>query len=492
MATWDQSTNSGGLLAGIGGQNENAPRTNDINTTLGLIRDNNDFARAGGNNVALTGLQGLVGVAEQYQQGRQQQRQGEFQKAYGAAFQSGDRGAMRDLAAQYPEQFESVQKGMGFIDDDHRNTIGTLATSAQLAAIQGPKGFTSWLKGTASELQRVGLNPDDVATMYQQNPEGFQQLAGNMAMFSLGPEKAFEVQDKMAGREIDRGQLAESVRHNQASEENTRQGQNLSYQSAMTGHNLAAQRLSLDQQKFGFDIQQAEQKAQQLISDAPKLSVNMEKSIEKSVNDSTASLNSANSMSALAQQFRQEKPTTGLFGSANNMFAKLTGNETALRDLRIRQNSIVNSQVLKFLPPGPATDRDVAIAREGAPSTWDDPELVANWLDANARLERRAAQFNDFKAEWMSANGNPGQSRNGGQVLGMEVKKGESLGSAAKRYMAQNPIAEPTADARKPELPTYQAKQQYGQTQAQAQQAAQRQSQRISDDDLVSKYLGGK
>lgn len=491
MATWQQG-NSGGLLAGIGGVNANAPQANDINATLDLIRDNNDFARSGGNNVALTGLRGLVGVAEKYQQGQQQQRQGEFQKAYGAAFQSGDRGAMRDLAAQYPEQFEAVQKGMGFIDDDHRNTIGTLATSGQLAATQGPEGFTSWLKGNASELQRVGINPGDVATMYQQNPEGFQQLAGNMAMFSLGPEKAFEVQDKMVGRDIDRGKLAETIRSNQAGEGLQARGQNLSYQSAMTGHNLAAQRLSLDQQEFGLKVQQAQQKAQQLISDAPKLSVNMEKSIEKSVNDSTASLNSANSMSALAQQFRQEKPTTGIFGSANNMFSKLTGSETALRDLRIRQNSIVNSQVLKFLPPGPATDRDVAIAREGAPSTWDDPELVANWLDANARLERRAAQFNDFKAEWMSANGNPGQSRNGGAVLGMEVKKGESLGSAARRYMAQNPIAEQTAATKKPELPTYQAKQQYGQTQAQAQQAAQDQQQQLSDDDLVSKYLGGR
>ncbi|TQI77964.1 DNA/protein translocase of phage injectosome [Serratia fonticola] len=218
MATWDQNINSGGLLAGIGGQNENAPQANDVNATLGLIRDNNEFTRLGGNNVVLTGLKGLSGVAEQYQQQKQQQRQGEFQKAYGTAFQAGDRGAMRSLVTQYPEQFEAVQKGMGFIDDDHRNTIGNLATSAQIAATQGPEGFNSWLKGNASELQRAGFNPVDMATMYQQSPDGFRQLAGNMAMFSLGPEKAFEVQDKMAGREIGRGQLAESVRHNQAGE----------------------------------------------------------------------------------------------------------------------------------------------------------------------------------------------------------------------------------------------------------------------------------
>ena len=218
MATWDQSINSGSFLAGLGGNNENAPQAGSVNATLGLIRDNNEFARAGGNNVALQALQGLSGLSQQYQQQQQQQRQSEFKKAYGAAFQSGDRGAMRSLVAQYPEQFEAVQKGMGFIDDDHRNTIGNLATSAQLAATQGSQGFASWLKDNASELQRVGFNPTDVATMYQQSPDGFGQLAANMAMFSLGPEKTFEVQDKIAGREIGRGQLAESVRHNQAGE----------------------------------------------------------------------------------------------------------------------------------------------------------------------------------------------------------------------------------------------------------------------------------
>ena len=189
------------------------------------------------------------------------------------------------------------------------------------------------------------------------------------------------------------------------------------------------------------------EKAQQLISEAPKLSVNMEKAIETAVNNATASSNSANSMSALAQQFRAEKPTTGLFGNAQNMFAKLTGSDTTLRDLRIRQNALVNSQVLKFLPPGPATDKDVEIVRQGAPTDMDNPETVARWLDAMANLERRNAQFNEFKAEWMSANGNPGQSRNGGQILGLDVKKGESLGSAVKRYMSMNTDAAPEQDS---------------------------------------------
>ena len=444
MATWQGS--NGGLLAGIGGVNSNAPSVNDIGNTLQLIRQNNDIERSGANNVGLTALQGLSGIAGVFQQEKQAQRQKEFQQAYANAYASGDRGALRQLATQYPDQIESVRKGMGFIDEEQRNSIGTLAAGARLAS-SSPEAMQSWLQNNAKELTRVGVDPNSVAQMYQQNPSGFGEFVDHLGMAALGPIDYFNVQDKMAGREIDRGRLAETIRSNQAGEALQARGQNLSYQSAMTGHNIAAQRLALDQQEFGFKMQQAQEKAQQLISEAPKLSVNMEKGIETAVNNATASSNSANSMSALAQQFRAEKPTTGLFGNAQNMFAKLTGSDTTLRDLRIRQNTLVNSQVLKFLPPGPATDKDVEIVRQGAPTDMDNPETVARWLDAMANLERRNAQFNEFKAEWMSANGNPGQSRNGGQILGLDVKKGESLGSAVKRYMSMNTDAAPAQDS---------------------------------------------
>ncbi|EHX1161801.1 TPA: phage DNA ejection protein [Escherichia coli] len=453
MATWQGS--NGGLLAGIGGVNSNAPSVNDIGNTLQLIRQNNDIERSGANNVGLTALQGLSGIAGVFQQEKQAQRQKEFQQAYANAYASGDRGALRQLATQYPDQIESVRKGMGFIDEDQRNSIGTLAAGARLAS-SSPEAMQSWLQNNAKELTRVGVDPNNVAQMYQQNPSGFGEFVDHLGMAALGPIDYFNVQDKMAGREIDRGRLAETIRSNQAGEALQARGQNLSYQSAMTGHNIAAQRLALDQQEFGFKMQQAQEKAQQLISEAPKLSVNMEKGIETAVNNATASSNSANSMSALAQQFRAEKPTTGLFGNAQNMFAKLTGSDTTLRDLRIRQNALVNSQVLKFLPPGPATDKDVEIVRQGAPTDMDNPETVARWLDAMANLERRNAQFNEFKAEWMSANGNPGQSRNGGQILGLDVKKGESLGSAVKRYMSMNTDAAPAQDSTPSGEPRYQ------------------------------------
>ncbi|UJF47994.1 phage DNA ejection protein [Escherichia coli] len=248
MATW-QGTN-GGLLAGIGGVNSNAPSVNDIGNTLQLIRQNNDIERSGANNVGLTALQGLSGIAGVFQQEKQAQRQKEFQQAYANAYASGDRGALRQLATEYPDQIESVRKGMGFIDEDQRNSIGTLAAGARLAA-SSPEAMQSWLQNNAKELARVGVDPNNVAQMYQQNPSGFGEFVDHLGMAALGPIDYFNVQDKMAGREIDRGRLAETIRSNQAGEALTARGQNitmrgqdLSASTARRGQDLAMQRAS--------------------------------------------------------------------------------------------------------------------------------------------------------------------------------------------------------------------------------------------------------
>ncbi len=246
MATWQGS--NGGLLAGIGGVNSNAPSVNDIGNTLQLIRQNNDIERSGANNVGLTALQGLSGIAGVFQQEKQAQRQKEFQQAYANAYASGDRGALRQLATQYPDQIESVRKGMGFIDEEQRNSIGTLAAGARLAA-SSPEAMQSWLQNNAKELARVGVDPNNVAQMYQQNPSGFGEFVDHLGMAALGPIDYFNVQDKMAGREIDRGRLAETIRSNQAGEALTARGQDIQ----IRGQNISAQNAALSR-----EIQRAE------------------------------------------------------------------------------------------------------------------------------------------------------------------------------------------------------------------------------------------
>lgn len=240
MATWQQGINSGGFLAGIGGQNSNAPKASDVSEALAYIRQNNEMERSGRNNIGLQALQGLGSVAQTYQAAKQQEADAAFQKEYAAAIQSGDRQQVRDLMTKYPGQLEKIQSGMKWADEDQRNSIGTLAAGARLAA-SSPEAMQSWLQNNAKELARVGVDPNNVAQMYQQNPSGFGEFVDHLGMAALGPIDYFNVQDKMAGREIDRGQLAETIRSNKAGEALTARGQNIT----MRGQDLSMQRASM-------------------------------------------------------------------------------------------------------------------------------------------------------------------------------------------------------------------------------------------------------
>ncbi|HAY5104280.1 TPA: DNA transfer protein [Escherichia coli] len=241
MATWQQGINSGGFLAGIGAQNENAPKASDINATLGLIRENNELARSGANNVGLTALRGLAGVADIYNQEQQQKAISAFNKVHADAWASGDPSGLFKFAQENPAFVAQAQQAFSGLNDQQRNDMGDLAMRANVALSQGPEAYSKFITDNKDRLNRVGANADWMIQTGIQNPEQLSHMLTTMSLGALGPEKAFAVQDKMVGREIDRGQLAETIRSNKAGEALTARGQNIT----MRGQDLSMQRASM-------------------------------------------------------------------------------------------------------------------------------------------------------------------------------------------------------------------------------------------------------
>lgn len=249
MATWQQGINSGGFLAGIGAQNENAPKASDINATLGLIRENNDLARSGANNVALTGLRGLAGVADIYKQEQQQKALNAFNQVHANAWATGDNSGLIKFAQENPAFVAQAQQAFSGLNEQQRNDMGDLAMRANVALSQGPEAYSKFITDNKDRLNRVGANPDWMIQTGVQNPEQLSHMLTTMSLGALGPEKAFAVQDKLTGREIDRGRLAETIRSNKAGEglqargQNiTMRGQDMSASTARRGQDLAMQR----------------------------------------------------------------------------------------------------------------------------------------------------------------------------------------------------------------------------------------------------------
>ncbi|EPO5322716.1 phage DNA ejection protein [Citrobacter freundii] len=200
-------------------------------------------------NVGVQLAQGLGAVGQAIGQGEAAKRLSEFQQAFGQAYAAGDRDALRQLAATNPEQIETIRQGMGFVDADRNQAMGDMSARLNIAAAQGPDAVMRELATHQNTLQQIGVSPEQAWQTYQQSPEGFSQLTDLIGMHAVGPEKYFDIQDKVAGRDIDRGRLAETVRSNKAGEglqargQNiTMRGQDMSAATARRGQDMANQR----------------------------------------------------------------------------------------------------------------------------------------------------------------------------------------------------------------------------------------------------------
>lgn len=265
MATWQQGINSGGFLAGIGTQNENAPKASDINATLGLIRENNELARSGANNVGLTALRGLAGVADIYNQEQQQKAISAFNKVHADAWASGDPSGLFKFAQENPAFVAQAQQAFSGLNDQQRNDMGDLAMRANVALSQGPEAYSKFITDNKDRLNRVGANADWMIQTGIQNPEQLSHMLTTMSLGALGPEKAFDVQDKMVGRQQEQQRINETIRNNDMTNARAIRGQDLSYKAQMA---------RLNHDKYVFKQSQAALERAGQLQDMDVLSLN--------------------------------------------------------------------------------------------------------------------------------------------------------------------------------------------------------------------------
>ncbi|HCK0165066.1 TPA: DNA transfer protein [Escherichia coli] len=265
MATWQQGINSGGFLAGIGTQNENAPKASDINATLGLIRENNELARSGANNAGLTALRGLAGVADIYKQEQQQKAISAFNKVHADAWASGDPSGLFKFAKENPAFVAQAQQAFSGLNEQQRNDMGDLAMRANVALSQGPEAYSKFITDNKDRLNRVGANADWMIQTGIQNPEQLSHMLTTMSLGALGPEKAFAVQDKMVGRQQEQQRINETIRNNDMTNARAIRGQDLSYKAQMA---------RLNHDKYVFKQSQAALERAGQLQDMDVLSLN--------------------------------------------------------------------------------------------------------------------------------------------------------------------------------------------------------------------------
>lgn len=140
-----------------------------------------------------------------------------------------------------------------------------------------------------------------------------------------------------------------------------------------------------------------------------RVSTETEKNIFKSSDEAQSEAVKHENYMELARQYEQSagKMASGVAGSFSEWVKEQTGNQDQISLLRKDWAAVKASEVVKNLPPGAASDADVALALAGFLPTNAKPEMVASFLRGIAKLSKINGEYQSFKANYLAENKGP-------------------------------------------------------------------------------------
>ena len=150
------------------------------------------------------------------------------------------------------------------------------------------------------------------------------------------------------------------------------------------------------------------------------------KSVDEAYGKAQVASVSAAQAEQLAREYQAADPSTGYTGAAVEGWKSLWGSEDEITALKNRWATIKNSNIIQNLPPGVASDRDIAMFGEGFPGKNANREQVVGFLKGMAKASRFVEAQSTAEAEWMGYNRSKAPARAPMVIQGVQVQPGMS------------------------------------------------------------------
>lgn len=110
------------------------------------------------------------------------------------------------------------------------------------------------------------------------------------------------------------------------------------------------------------------------------------------------------SANSIAEGFLTLMPTAGVMGNLIEGWNNLIGDQDRTTAVRKQLDALNNRSILEGLPKGPASDKDIEMAKKPFPTSTDNPEYLAQYLRGKAKLSAIKAEKEYAKAAFMQEN----------------------------------------------------------------------------------------
>lgn len=173
-----------------------------------------------------------------------------------------------------------------------------------------------------------------------------------------------------------------------------------------------------------------------------ELSGHLQKRLSTASDAAIKAENNALKYGVLADDLAKADFSGGWFGGSwKEAYKDMTGSQDSVTELRKKYNGLRASRVVANLPPGSASDVDIALALSEFPSDNATAKEMSSFVRGISKIEQLDADFNIFKSEFISSKGTErGMLKAWKDDLAETAKKakeaakaaGEKIGGAAK------------------------------------------------------------
>lgn len=331
------------------------------------------------------------------------------------AYQSGDPSLMAKASLQYPEIAEGLRSSFGFNEERKAKEAGDFAKRLLLAS---PEQRPMIYEERINSLSEQGRDPSHTIQSfkdYQANPNG--ELKALETIWAGVDPKGYSViadeQKAMQKADLERARQDREDARFWAREAGADRRAAMSARASMAG---GAMKPTAGMQDFQYyqnlkkeDPAMAEEFGRErgfISKEGAELSSHLQKRLSVSTDDAIQAENDIGRFETLASEIERSDWKGGLLGGKwGEALKDATGEQDAVTELRKKFNAIKGSQVVNNLPPGAASDADVALAMAGFPTENANKEQIASFMRGLAKVQRINAEFNNFKSEFISDNG---------------------------------------------------------------------------------------
>lgn len=309
-------------------------------------------------------------------------------------------------ALKVAQAHHDADKAAGLPTDGYDQLIETIQTNPKTAL-----GVANWMLAS-------GAGPDKF-------PEAHKTLGENRRADELQPGLVTKGQAEASKATTEAAYAPKTIESDLATE--AAQRQRLRDQTANEQADLVIRRsgLELERDKLVSGIQL---KLEEFDRNGTQLDVAGRTAVNNAVGESVSASALADRANGLADRFATaDVGGWGWASAARESLKGAYGGQDPVTGLRNEYEQIVNQQAVKNLPPGPASDKDIQLAKQGFPPRTASKEYIVSFLRGMAKMQQAVAASSDRKANWISTNGSLAPARRDVDVGGVMVPAGTTF-----------------------------------------------------------------